>query len=112
MFNANVFSVLALHIKSKMIIFTSELLQVSDFFSGKFCIQLCFCLENGWKSGKEMGLMIFNDLGEERAKLFFGNLEIKICTGKSSMTIGYGYFPESPNFTQCFDHHHHLDLLV
>ena len=58
MFNANVFSVLALHIKSKMIIFTSELLQVSDFFSGKFCIQLCFCLENGWKSGKEMGLMI------------------------------------------------------
>ena len=32
-FNANVFSVLAVHIRL--------------FFSGKFCIRLCFRLENG-----------------------------------------------------------------
>ena len=65
-----------------------------------------------WKGDGVNDFKIQIALGEERAKLFFGNLEIKICTGKSSMTIGYGYFPESPNFTQCFDHHHHLDLLV
>ena len=49
--NANVFSevfsVLAGHIESKRIIFTSELLQFFRIFSGKFCIRLCFRLENG-----------------------------------------------------------------
>ena len=39
---------LAVHIESKLILFTSELLQgVSDYSSGKFCIRLCFRLENG-----------------------------------------------------------------
>ena len=49
MFNANVFSVLAVHIESKMIIFYVWTVgcKVSNFFSGKFCIRLCFRLENG-----------------------------------------------------------------
>ena len=47
MFNANVFSVLAKHIESKMIIFTMELLQVFRLFQGKFCIRLCLRFENG-----------------------------------------------------------------
>ena len=48
-FNANVFSVLAVHNKSKMIIFLRvNCCKVSAFFfSGKFCIRLCFRLENG-----------------------------------------------------------------
>ena len=63
-FNANAFSVPAVHIESKMIMFYEwtaalcatereedrwgELLQgFRLFFSGKFCIRLCFCLENG-----------------------------------------------------------------
>ena len=46
MFNANGFNVLAVHIESKMILFTRELLQgVSDYSSGKFCIDYAF----GWK---------------------------------------------------------------
>ena len=49
--NVTVFSELAAHIKSKMIIFTSGLLQGLTFL-GKFCIRLCFCLENGWATLK------------------------------------------------------------
>ena len=55
MFNANVFSVLALRIESKIIIFTSELLQGFRFFSSKFCIPLRFSLENG-KAGLKVQL--------------------------------------------------------
>ena len=57
MFNANVFSVLAGHIESKMIIFTSELLQVFRLFSGTFCIRLCFRLENGCAALKVQSLL-------------------------------------------------------
>ena len=46
-FNADVFSKVAVHIESKMIIFTSGLLQGFRLFLGKFCIRLCFRLENG-----------------------------------------------------------------
>ena len=48
MFNANVFSVLAVpgHIESKMIFFTSELLPGFRLFFRKICIRLCFRLEN------------------------------------------------------------------
>ena len=38
---------LAVHIESKMIIFTSGLLQGFRLFSGKFCTRLCFRLEKG-----------------------------------------------------------------
>ena len=39
---------LAVHIESKIIFFTSELLQgFRLFFSGKFCLRLSFRLENG-----------------------------------------------------------------
>ena len=48
MFNANVFSVLAVHIESKMIIFYERTAaRFQTFFSGKFCTRLCFRLENG-----------------------------------------------------------------
>ena len=47
-FNANVFSVLAVHIESKMIIFYEwTAVRFQTFFSGKFCTRLCFRLENG-----------------------------------------------------------------
>lgn len=39
-----------------------------------------------WKGDGVNDFQIQIALGEERAKLFFGNLEIKICTGKPSMT--------------------------
>ena len=42
MFNANVLSVLAVHIESKMIIFTSELLPGFRLFSGKFAYNYAF----------------------------------------------------------------------
>ena len=47
MFNANVFSVLAVHIESKMIIFyEGTAARFQTFSSGKFCIRLWFRLEN------------------------------------------------------------------
>ena len=42
MFNANVFSVLAVHIESKMIIFTSEMLQVLRLFQVNFAYDYAF----------------------------------------------------------------------
>ena len=42
MFNADVFSVLAVHIESKMIFFTSELLPGFRLFSGKFAYDYAF----------------------------------------------------------------------
>ena len=48
MYNANVFSVLAVHIESKMIIFYEwTAARFQTFFSGKFCIRLGFRMENG-----------------------------------------------------------------
>ena len=49
MFNVNVFSVLAVHMKSRMILFYEcTAARFQTFFSGKFCIRLCFRLENGF----------------------------------------------------------------
>ena len=45
MFNANVFSVLAKHIESKMIIFTMELLQVFRLFQVNFAYDYAFVLK-------------------------------------------------------------------
>ena len=48
-FNANAFSVLAVHIESKMIIFYQwTAARFQTFFSGKFCIRPCFRLKNGF----------------------------------------------------------------
>ena len=41
-FNANVFSVVAVHIESKMIFFTSELLPDFRLFSGRFAYDYAF----------------------------------------------------------------------
>ena len=41
-FNANIFSVLAVHMESKIIIFTGELLPGFRLFSGKFAYDYAF----------------------------------------------------------------------